>query len=829
MTECSSLEGGGSMASIQSALQAFYSMERQMQDISQSLNLFVSTMQKMQQAAAQYYAEMSTFAEMKVKIKDVEVEMKMATQQRTEAQMRLNEAITLQPLPPPPQWDSAPSIEIFQSNGFERARQEIESANKLLQELHNTQKSISEADLAFLPANAQSDIAGLNQRVMQLGVRFREAVAAQEELSKKASPAAADKMNASIENLRHQLIQAIQDQNDLNVAMKRGDLTAVNTAYQRLNRQVDGIEVGIRDNIRGQEKFNQKVKNGESSTNKLLNSISSLAKKYMSFDKVKSFLTDSYKAANGRIKAEQRLQSVMMKNNAFSEDGFNLVKGYADELAQVTTINPNVGMAGQSKLSRTVQDPDNLKALTEPMYNLAVGIHGPDVSQDQMIQTAELMNKAMMGELDALSSYGFNVNELLDESQRNMLQFGSEAEKTAVLVDLINSKVDGYASAVADTPEGKILQVQNAWQKIMETIGDRLMPVISQFMDLILNNMPEIEAIFSNVFNAIFSMLSDLIEYAGAVVSFFIDNWSWIEPILWGIVAALGSITLAIRIASIAQDLFNTSMKASPFVLIASLIVGVIVALMSLWQTNDEFAAGFMRAWNGLLNFFDKIPIFFAKVDMAISTALMDMKIVVLGIFEDMVNGVIDGVNWLINALNSILGLNMNTISAVNFTTDKKIEADARKKAKQDAIQQMEDNASLKALEREQKVIDMLNEREAKRALLEEKTQLSYTPILVGEEGQLGSNTVNTNIDNINKIGEVGKIRDTVDISSEDIKLMRELAEMQSIQNFVTLTPTVSVQTGDIHNEQNVDTIINRIKTALETDIASSAQGVYST
>lgn len=80
---------------------------------------------------------------------------------------------------------------------------------------------------------------------------------------------------------------------------------------------------------------------------------------------------------------------------------------------------------------------------------------------------------------------------------------------------------------------------------------------------------------------------------------------------------------------------------------------------------------------------------------------------------------------------------------------------------------------------------------------------------------------------NIDKVGEVGKIKDKVDISSEDLKMMRELAEMKSIQNFVTLTPTVSVQTGPIQNGYDVDTIIARIETALTEQIASSAKGVY--
>lgn len=79
----------------------------------------------------------------------------------------------------------------------------------------------------------------------------------------------------------------------------------------------------------------------------------------------------------------------------------------------------------------------------------------------------------------------------------------------------------------------------------------------------------------------------------------------------------------------------------------------------------------------------------------------------------------------------------------------------------------------------------------------------------------------------INKVNEVGKINDKVDIASEDLKVMRELAEMKNIQNFVTLTPTVQVQTGDINNGHDVDTIIRRIEQHLEEEFVASAQGVY--
>ncbi|MNN61394.1 hypothetical protein D3C81_1766250 [compost metagenome] len=82
-------------------------------------------------------------------------------------------------------------------------------------------------------------------------------------------------------------------------------------------------------------------------------------------------------------------------------------------------------------------------------------------------------------------------------------------------------------------------------------------------------------------------------------------------------------------------------------------------------------------------------------------------------------------------------------------------------------------------------------------------------------------------IPNVDKVGELGKIKDTVDISSEDLKVLRELAEMKNIQNFVTLTPTVQVKTGPVNNGYDVDTIVNRIEERLTEQIASSAQGVY--
>ncbi|MNC81370.1 hypothetical protein D3C75_1344800 [compost metagenome] len=56
---------------------------------------------------------------------------------------------------------------------------------------------------------------------------------------------------------------------------------------------------------------------------------------------------------------------------------------------------------------------------------------------------------------------------------------------------------------------------------------------------------------------------------------------------------------------------------------------------------------------------------------------------------------------------------------------------------------------------------------------------------------------------------------------------MRELAEMKNIQNFVTLTPTVQVTTGDVNNGTDIDTIVARIEDVMTEQISTYASGVY--
>ncbi len=75
-------------------------------------------------------------------------------------------------------------------------------------------------------------------------------------------------------------------------------------------------------------------------------------------------------------------------------------------------------------------------------------------------------------------------------------------------------------------------------------------------------------------------------------------------------------------------------MAMNPILLVIMLVIALITTLYRLWQTNDAFAAGFLRAWNGILNFFDQVAIFFVSVWMGIINGFNTAKINIMVGFQ---------------------------------------------------------------------------------------------------------------------------------------------------------------------------------------------------
>ena len=99
-------------------------------------------------------------------------------------------------------------------------------------------------------------------------------------------------------------------------------------------------------------------------------------------------------------------------------------------------------------------------------------------------------------------------------------------------------------------------------------------------------------------------------------------------------------------------------------------------------------------------------------------------------------------------------------------------------------------------------------------------------PFGIGRIGPVGDFASTMKAPDIGKVGEVGKISSDVNIADEDLQLMKDVAEMRYVQNFVTLTPTVAMN-AQVSERVDIDELTGRVADALIEEVAAGAEGIY--
>lgn len=328
---------------------------------------------------------------------------------------------------------------------------------------------------------------------------------------------------------------------------------------------------------------------------------------------------------------------------------------------------------------------------------------------------------------------------------------------------------------------------------------------------------------FQPFFDAISSGLTAIATVASTVVSFLLENWGMVQNAL----IAVGIVLAALA----AAWLIEWVMATMPLLLIIAAVFLLITILNQFGVSTSEIVAfvgglfgvlvaflynKFAFFWNFLVAFAE----FFANVlndpAYALQKLFYDVVTNVLGYLSTMMEGIISGINWLTDKINKVSGTSFKPISTEDASQWLNVSKPETKANMKDFSQYRLDQKGYgEAFNMGESFAGKMMDKIKMPELSDEYKNFSKPSAFASKQ------------ENIDKINEVGKINETVDISSEDLKVMRDIAEVQSIQNFVTLTPTVQVTTGDIHQPTDVNEVIRRIEQSLEGQISNSAQGVY--
>ncbi|MFZ4916322.1 hypothetical protein [Paenibacillus sp. S29] len=609
-----------------------------------------------------------------------------------------------------------------------------------------------------------------------------------------------------------------------------------------------------------QEQINGSLRRGEGASSGLLANLKGMAAAYLSLQGLKEL----FSATVGGAMDQQKMQDMFVARTGQEDVGKAMFDRFKkNALAAGQDVNESL-QASLSFFSAT-QNVDKLDKLN----NLAQRLNAFDSAGNGMEGAAFALKEALSGDIVSLAER-FNMGKS-DIRASGIVDFAKKGDIDGFIKGfdkLLESQKMGQKAfdTMLASPAKQLEIMKNNVRSMFADAGGAatksLLPMIQM-----LNNafkQGKFDAFFANLSKGLDWVVQNAIKAFNAisqVYGFVSSNWQNIAPIVKGVATAFIAWNIAMKAVAVTQGIIafatgsstavifaqtlatrglsaawatlNTVMKANVFIAILTVLVAIVTWMYEVYTTNDMVAAAMLLKWNEVLNFFDQVPIFFAKVGVGIAQAFMDAKASVMQTMQDMANGVIDKVNDMIEALNKTSLVEIDYVSQTRFADDSKIAADKFRNDSAAKIAAMEAKAATKAKKRQDDTMDYIRKRDMDRrkqnAAANPKADkpFDFTKWNAAADAAKKANAGDDKKKNVGKVDKVGKIEDKVDISSEDLKVMRDIAEMKSIQNFVTLTPTVQVKTGDINNGADVDTIIKKIGDHLEEQFVSTAQGVY--
>jgi len=200
-----------------------------------------------------------------------------------------------------------------------------------------------------------------------------------------------------------------------------------------------------------------------------------------------SFLSSAQKQED----AERRLEILMTTITKATSDQIEEIKKLSAEYQKVSVIGDEVNIMGASQLATFQVTTEQLKKLIPALDDLAVGTYGTSVSQEQMIQSANMLGKVLTGQVGALTRVGISLSDY----QKELIATGDLNTKVNTIVEVIRQNYGGLATEMSTTYSGQVVKFKNELGDLGEKFGfllqETLLPLLPKLTSFIQALTPE--------------------------------------------------------------------------------------------------------------------------------------------------------------------------------------------------------------------------------------------------------------------------------------------------------------------------------------------------
>lgn len=524
---------------------------------------------------------------------------------------------------------------------------------------------------------------------------------------------------------------------------------------------------------------------------------------------------------------------------------------------------------------------------TEARLNLITGdLEKTAALQDQIMASANRSRAAYQSTADAVAKMGImakdafnNTDELVAFTELINKQFtiagASAAGQEAAMMQLTQAMASGVLRGE------ELNSIFEQAPTIIQTIADHLGVSVGEIRamaaegqitaqvvkDAMLSSADEINAQFSAMpytFSQVWTMMQNilleafgpLIQVIGAGAQWIYENWAAIEPVLVGVATAVAILTAAYLVHTAATWLqveanraLIISLLSNPILWIA-VAIGILVGMIYKWIQS---VGGLRNAWNlctlalivgwnavklaffvgvyWVMDLVAKLQLCWQKAGVAIANFMGNMKVSVLTILQNMINGAIDLINKFIGLLNKLPGVNIEAIEHVTFAATAAAENEAAKAARAEELANFEAELAAAKAGRDAHIDSLKTELNSSvSALQSANAQMKAEAAANNAAEQMALDGIGQDLSGPGGIKDsAGSAAASLKETTEDLKYMRDLAEQEAINRFTTAEVKIDMSgmTNRIDSDMDLDGVLNTLTEGFAEALEVAAEGVH--
>lgn len=524
---------------------------------------------------------------------------------------------------------------------------------------------------------------------------------------------------------------------------------------------------------------------------------------------------------------------------------------------------------------------------TEARLNLITGdLEKTAALQDQIMASANRSRASYQSTADAVAKMGImakdafnNTDELVAFTELINKQFtiagASVAGQEAAMMQLTQAMASGVLRGE------ELNSIFEQAPTIIQTIADHLGVSVGEIRamaaegqitaqvvkDAMLSSADEINAQFSAMpytFSQVWTMMQNilleafgpLIQVIGAGAQWIYENWAAIEPVLVGVATAVAILTAAYLVHTAATWLqveanraLIISLLSNPILWIA-VAIGILVGMIYKWIQS---VGGLRNAWNlctlalivgwnavklaffvgvyWVMDLVAKLQLCWQKAGVAIANFMGNMKVSVLTILQNMINGAIDLINKFIGLLNKLPGVNIEAIEHVTFAATAAAENEAAKAARAEELANFEAELAAAKAGRDAHIDSLKAELNSSvSALQSANAQMKAEAAANNAAEQMALDGIGQDLSGPGGIKDsAGSAAASLKETTEDLKYMRDLAEQEAINRFTTAEVKIDMSgmTNRIDSDMDLDGVLNTLTEGFAEALEVAAEGVH--